>query len=109
MLTCLNIFQTGYIDNWKVNSGFLKNKHNIPTPAVTAEVVLKFTHFVKPSYFFLMTQGTSWKIPFCLITVVFGGNREALEFAEKSLQLSNLNKNSKPVLFLALYINPFDY
>ena len=50
---------------------------------------LKFYHFVKPSYFFLLTKefGLFWKKPFCVSHLVIGGNREDLEFAEKSIGL----------------------
>ena len=49
----------------------------------------KYWYYVKPTYFFMLdVKGTFWPTSFCILTTVFKGNREALEFAEKSLDLA---------------------
>lgn len=65
----------------------------------------KLWHFVKPSYFFILHLGPFWQKPFCVLSIVFSGDKEALEFAEKSLDLSKFNHCSinKKVNSNALY------
>ncbi len=59
------------------------------TPGTNFIDNFKYWYYVKPTYFFMLTnKGAFWSKPFCVLTTVFKGNREALEFAEKSLDLA---------------------
>ena len=59
------------------------------TPGTNFIENFKYWYYVKPTYFFLLhTEIPFWSKPFCVLTTVFKGNREALEFAEKSLDLA---------------------
>ena len=57
------------------------------SPAILVMQALRHFYFVRGSYGFLLGHGSQWKIPFCVISIVFGGDRGALEFVEKSLDI----------------------
>ena len=67
-------------------------------PGVTIQQSLKHYYIVKASYAFLMEFGPNWRVPFCATSMVFGGDREALEFAEKSLDMGK-----KTVIFMHIF------
>ena len=61
------------------------------TPGLRYKVAFKYWYYVKPSYFFLLNdQVAFWSQSFCVLTTVIQGDRQALEFAEKSLDLGKL-------------------
>ena len=55
------------------------------TPGIKFFTVFKMFYIVKPSYIFMTDQ--FWSKPFCVISTVVNGQREDLEFAEKSFDL----------------------
>ena len=60
------------------------------SPGVMVMQQLSYWKFVKASYKFVIELGPMWQIPFCVTSVVFGGDREALRFVEKSMDLGTV-------------------
>ena len=69
--------------------GVPEAKFRNPNPGMIIHNYKKATYYVAPSYFFLLDKGPFWQKPFCFISIVLKGDREALEFAEKSMDLGN--------------------
>ena len=65
----------------------------------------KYWYYVKPSYFFLFNDNSPfWSKSFCVMTTVIQGDRQALEFAEKSLDLGKVYLR-KPCVILVITMN----
>ena len=60
-------------------------KFHDPNPGIPLQEQGKMFYYIKNTHFFMHNQIS--KNPFCVISIVFGGQIEDLDFAEKSLDL----------------------
>ena len=82
-----------------------ESKFMDPNPGTVVHQYYKHLYYVKPTYYFM--HGIISKLPFCTVSIVINGDREALEFAEKSFDLGkkHFKLNRKYKFLLTLFQN----